>query len=421
MANLYGQILRQLLFEISDSAKKKLKEKFKKENTALTDAQMDYYIGVFEKRVANPIFKKKDLFQYTFQELEDIIDKNFPREVKTNDSEKVDFKGSEDVVYSKNGLLILLGDIKEKCIRYGKGYSWCISRADASNMFFSYRMRLNEPVFYFVLDEDKPKTDIWHAIVIYINSEGVYNVATSANTGDKEMSWNEVEQHQPKLKGLKSVFKHIPLTAEERADYKKFKDKVDTQTYLKYSYNEKEKYIGFGHELTTEQLEETPKPLISKYATISFGAGLTKEMENLLPPSDRKVLRDNRIAYFGEVSAMFKFYPEKLEGKTISGDVNLSKSKIESLPDGLKVVGSLDLSDSNIKFLPKGLKVGGSLSLSYSKIESLPDGLKVGKFLYLSGSNIESLPKDLKVGKDIYLNHDLEKKYKAPRITQKDI
>ena len=59
--------------------------------------------------------------------------------------------------------------------------------------------------------------------------------------------------------------------------------------------------------------------------------------------------------------------------------------------------------------------------MSYSKIESLPDGLKVGKFLYLSGSNIESLPKDLKVGKDIYLNHDLEKKYKAPRITQKDI
>ena len=79
MANLYGQILRQLLFEISDSAKKKLKEKFKKENTALTDAQMDYYIGVFEKRVANPIFKKKDLFQYTFQELEDIIDKLFAK------------------------------------------------------------------------------------------------------------------------------------------------------------------------------------------------------------------------------------------------------------------------------------------------------------------------------------------------------
>ena len=52
-------------------------------------------------------------------------------------------------------------------------------------MFFSYRMRLDEPVFYFVLDEDKPKNDIYHAIVIYINRRGDYYVATSNNPGDK--------------------------------------------------------------------------------------------------------------------------------------------------------------------------------------------------------------------------------------------
>ena len=70
MRDLHSQILRQVLLEISDAAKKKVKDKFKKENPALTDAQMDYYIRVFEKRVANSVFKKKDLFQYTFSELE---------------------------------------------------------------------------------------------------------------------------------------------------------------------------------------------------------------------------------------------------------------------------------------------------------------------------------------------------------------
>ena len=61
---------------------------------------------------------------------------------------------TNDIVYDSNNLLILNGDTKEKCICYGRGYTWCISRQDASNMFNTYRYRYDEINFYFIFDKD---------------------------------------------------------------------------------------------------------------------------------------------------------------------------------------------------------------------------------------------------------------------------
>jgi hypothetical protein len=70
----------------------------------------------------------------------------------------------------------------------------------------------------------------------------------------------------------------------------------------------------------------------------------------------------------------------------VKGNLDLSHSKITSLPEGLKVEGKLVLSYSNITSLPEGLKVGGSIVLSYSKINSLPKGLEVGYDLYIDNT-----------------------------------
>ena len=390
---------------ISNSAKKKALEKFAKEKPELGNEQINYYIDKFSDKQASSVFKKKDIFQYKFDELEKLIDANFPSdtEIKTDDKE-VAFKGSEDVVYNENNLLILLGDLKQKCIRYGKGYSWCISRTDSSNMFFSYRMRLNEPVFYFVLDEDKPKEDKYHAIVIYINNQGQYFVANSLNEGDKEMSWSEIEKIQPKLKGLEKLFKHIPLNPEERSDYERFKNPIDDSKYEKLTYTEKEKYIGFAHDLTKEQIKNTPKELVSKYAVTTAGKNIPKEIEKSLPLSDQKKLKDNRMTING-FKSKFIYYQEDLtpEDLKVRGDLNINDSPVTSLPDGLTVEGNLNLNDSSITSLPDGLKVGGSLHLRNTPITSLPNDLKVGGDLELRGSQITSLPDGLKVGGSLNL------------------
>jgi len=70
--------------------------------------------------------------------------------------------------------------------------------------------------------------------------------------------------------------------------------------------------------------------------------------------------------------------------------------------DELNVKGNLDLSRSEISFLPEGLKIEGDLFLYYSMVE-LPKGLEIGGNLHTSNT-IYDLPKGLKLGGDLYLS-----------------
>jgi len=69
--------------------------------------------------------------------------------------------------------------------------------------------------------------------------------------------------------------------------------------------------------------------------------------------------------------------PIKEKDLDFEGDLDLTYSDIELLPEGLNVRGDLDLFGSKLASLPEGLKVRGYLDLRYSSIESLPKGLKV--------------------------------------------
>jgi len=70
--------------------------------------------------------------------------------------------------------------------------------------------------------------------------------------------------------------------------------------------------------------------------------------------------------------------------------------------DELNVKGNLDLSRSEISFLLEGLKIEGDLFLYYSMVE-LPKGLEIGGNLHTSNT-IYDLPKGLKLGGDLYLS-----------------
>ena len=91
------------------------------------------------------------------------------------------------------------------------------------------------------------------------------------------------------------------------------------------------------------------------------------------------------------------------DGLSVPGCLNLRDSKVTSLPDGLTVGGGLRMSGVRITALPDNLTVGRYLDLSDLPITSLPDGLTVGGNLYLEGSSITSLPDNLTVGGDLHL------------------
>jgi hypothetical protein len=72
----------------------------------------------------------------------------------------------------------------------------------------------------------------------------------------------------------------------------------------------------------------------------------------------------------------------------INGNLDLTFSKIESLPEGLNVSGDLNLTFcENISSLPEGLIVRGNLIIEdCNQLYSLPKGLKVGGTLYINNS-----------------------------------
>ena len=87
--------------------------------------------------------------------------------------------------------------------------------------------------------------------------------------------------------------------------------------------------------------------------------------------------------------------------------------------EDLNVKGHLDLSKSDITTLPDGLKVSGHLYLDGCKrLTSLPIGLEVGWSLRLNNcTSLESLPSDLEVyGNFFLINTPISEKYTEEQI-----
>jgi hypothetical protein len=106
-----------------------------------------------------------------------------------------------------------------------------------------------------------------------------------------------------------------------------------------------------------------------------------------------------------------------LEGLvSVSGDLGLFRTSIESLPNLQSVGRSLDLRHTLIKSLDNLQSVGGDLYLYGAQIESLPNLQSVGGDLDLEGGQIESLPNLQSVGGYLYLNEYLSEKYTNKEI-----
>lgn len=284
------------LMELTDKVKQQQFDRLQSENPNQNPEEIKKYINAWDSFSHAFPPDKKDITKLSFQEISKLIrDASFKSSLKGKETpfhKKPEINRDMDLLYNKNGLEILKGDMKEKCIQYGKNSKWCISRNDAENMFYSYRMRFDEPMFYFVFDIDKPETDPLHRFVIHIDKNGNYKLTNFNNSGDKEMSWNEIEQIQPKLRGLQKLFVHQPLSPEEKTDYKKYENTVDLKTYQNYSLEEKYKYIKFGHELDSDQQDATPTELIGVYAK-GLPTKITNKTLNRLNSSDlKKVISD---------------------------------------------------------------------------------------------------------------------------------
>jgi hypothetical protein len=280
---LYNILLEQIeLFEISQKIKDEIFKKFKIEEPNVSDENIKYYIGEFEKRQGNPAITKKDIQTYTFKELEKVID-SLPTNQKISKSDNnVEFSNTE-LIYNQPPLQIYHGSNEKTCIKIKGDFpsSWCVSRSAGGNMYNTYRYAGTDPSFYFVKNLDRLnkiteiEDDLYCFFVIQFNNQGEYIVTNAKNDGDNPMSWEEILKLEPLLNGKEDLFKNVPLTDEEKEYYRRFKDGISDEEYINLPYREKKIYFSITHELNNIKFINTPKDLLNDY--ISMGVELTKE------------------------------------------------------------------------------------------------------------------------------------------------
>lgn len=151
----------------------------------------------------------------------DVYTENTNKKIDLNKDEKSIYNpDSTDVIYEDENVVIVSGSTMGKCVIYGKGNTWCISRTDASNMFQSYRY-IDRATIYFVLLKKRDKGDVEKELVILNYPNSGYGIADKTNKGNRSggpsvaVKWSQVEQEIPELKGLENKFAKNPPTEDE--------------------------------------------------------------------------------------------------------------------------------------------------------------------------------------------------------------
>ena len=212
-----------LIREYSTGLINKLIQKFKQEDPELTDDEIKKVIKRFDQIKDN--VDQKDILQYTWDDLVDTVTSIEPKRIKAgkiNDGE-VD---NANLVYNQNGIRVYKAGDKKACIKYGHGYTFCISARGTGNAYAQYRIGSDDEgpaLTYFVFDDNRPSDkseygkffDPTHLLVVMVG-EGEYGgyLITEADNSQDTSNWYETFEEAastyPQLKGLKNVLQYEP-------------------------------------------------------------------------------------------------------------------------------------------------------------------------------------------------------------------
>jgi len=189
--------LYNLINEYGQSLIETLTQKFQQEEPGLTPTIIRNYIDRFE-RIKNNL-PEKDITKYSWKDLENAVDGYQPKQrikAGTLDPTVTD----ANLLYNQNNIRIYLGKDKKSCIRYGNGYSFCISARGEDNMYGHYRIT-NKGTPYFIFNDNLPKEDPDHVLVLFVydippdrkylgisNERARYKITNALNNNDESYS-----------------------------------------------------------------------------------------------------------------------------------------------------------------------------------------------------------------------------------------
>lgn len=230
---IWKGLKEEILNEYSAKIINQLIDKFKQEQPSLDTNIIQAYIDRFTQIRNSPKVSEKDITKYSWKELETVIDSNQPKRIKAGKINDGEPDKDANLVYNQNGLRIYVGKTKKACIKYGNGYSFCISARGDQSMYSDYRYSQGGTP-YFIFDDTKTSEqdkngnfiDPEHLLVVFIYNpkEGYgegYSVTNANNPGEDEFNdFDEIEKKYPRLKGLENIFQPVAADPKEKGEYK---------------------------------------------------------------------------------------------------------------------------------------------------------------------------------------------------------
>jgi hypothetical protein len=435
-----------IVLEFTEQTILKIIDKFKEE---ASENDVRFYLDKFE-RYKNKL-KIKDPFQYkTFIELEQTVDKveretneknAIVRNKKPVSDEKSDVD-QEDVVVDNDDVTIYKGDSQDKCVIYGAGYSFCISRQSGGNMFSNYRLG-KESTFYFIYFKKKPKTANDHIMVLDHTKNGYEWTFNDNNTRPVNGGWNEIVEKYPELTPYKDLLINKKLDEEEKQfvyTLKEFSNNPSLKEFDKFSYKQKIQALKTVVDLPDNIFKTLDSFLINEF--ISIGPNLTNYQASSLNPNQVKRYQKQRaisLPQMDESNYLIRFNildssPEILDFISQSRDwslyyyFNINKDSGNSV---IEIVGkehekvvdnfgkvvrkenrsSVNFSNYNFYILPdlSDLDISGDFDCSNNNLTSLKGAPKsVGGHFNCANNNITSLegaPKSVRGHFNCNYNH----------------
>jgi hypothetical protein len=299
--NLYNN----LLLEFSEGAIKKLIAKF----SDVDEQSVRFYLDKFEK--FKNALEKKDPFQYkTFIELEQAVDAaEGKRNVKKGDQKKVEIDvQQDDIVAEDEDVVIYRGDSQDKCILYGKGYSFCISRPVGGNMYSSYRLG-KASTFYFIYFKKKPVTENDHIMVLDHTNDRYEWTFKNNNTQPVEGGWDEIVSKYPELKPYKNLLVNKKLEDSEKKeieDVRYFSENPTLEKFKSVDYSTQSKFLKSIINLPDNIFEVLDSYLINEF--LSIGPNLTMHQADSLKPNQvQKYVKTRELSYDQLDTRYYKF------------------------------------------------------------------------------------------------------------------
>lgn len=286
---------------------KKSFTKFKKEREDLNNDALIYYIDAYVENYETLPENTPSILDMSFEDLEHLIDGIQSKEQGL--SGKKDYSGVE-VIYDKDNLLIFQPKTKDQCIKLRNGRGWCTSREGGSNLYYNYRLE-NNLTLYYVIDEDKPFSDLNHASVILVDSRGGKRLADGSNSGryagGTVIPWSEISSKIEKLSDKENLFVPKPLSNEEQDLLRKYRNlrvgddpikelggEYEAEMWLEMSsprlgdtqYSNltkelKKKYIALGMDLTSNQIQNSEPEVMKYYLSKKIEGIKNKKIDSL--------------------------------------------------------------------------------------------------------------------------------------------